>query len=512
VIAAHNLDAYRAAPDDPDAGEIRASALGWLRRAGERAAALAATDDAQRAFDAAAELADDPLERARLLERAGGLALAGNRREAAEERLRAAYGLHTEAGATHDAARVAAALGVPIWNLGRIEEALELMENAFAVLASDEPDADVAMLTAQLARLHYFAGNLDAARERIELALETAETLDLPRVLAGALNTKSLVLQDRPHESHALLREALAIALEHDLVFDALRAYNNLIVRMALDDRREETGRLLEEALQLARRRGDRFWEVRFAWGRIEELYNVGAWDALLTEADALGAEQSADITMLNSYCILARVCYDRGEDDRARAWLSLMPPELDTESSDVQVRGVSLRKRRLLAMAGGQLDEALRLIPDEIERSILAKAIDSAVEALADAAEAARRLGDPGAAVPIAELFSAWPHSSRTRLLDAELARIRANAAAARGDEAEAADGFALALANARNVGESIWLAPILFDYGSWLAQSGRQDDAEPLLAEARQLFTDLKAVRWLALMEESQHALTPA
>jgi hypothetical protein len=106
------------------------------------------------------------------------------------------------------------------------------------VLASDEPDADVAMLTAQLGHLHYFAGNLDTARERIELALETAEELDLPGVLAGALNTKSLVLQNRPHESHALLREALAIALSYDLVFDALRAYNNLIVRMVFADRR----------------------------------------------------------------------------------------------------------------------------------------------------------------------------------------------------------------------------------------------------------------------------------
>ena len=210
--------------------------------------------------------------------------------QAAEERLRAAYRLFDEAGATHDAARVAASLGVPIWNLGRIDEAIELMENAFAVLASDEPDADVAMLTAQLGRLHYFAGNLDTARERIELALETAEELDLPGVLAGALNTKSLVLQNRPHESHALLREALAIALSHDLVFDALRAYNNLLVRVILDDRRDDVGPLTEEALLLARRRGDRFWEVRFRWGLIEDLRNAGEWDRLLAEAETLPA------------------------------------------------------------------------------------------------------------------------------------------------------------------------------------------------------------------------------
>jgi hypothetical protein len=137
---------------------------------------------------------------------------------------------------------------------------------------------------------------------------------------------------------------------------------------------------------------------------------------------------------------------------------------------------------------------------------------IDAAVEALADAAEAACRLGDPEAAVPIADRFASWPRSSRTRLLEAQLARIRANAAAARGEESGAAADFAIALANARNVGEPIWLAPILLDYGSWLAKSGRQDDAEPLLAEARQLFTGLKAVRWLAVLEDAQHALTTA
>jgi tetratricopeptide (TPR) repeat protein len=386
------------------------------------------------------------------------------------------------------------------------------MENAFAVLASDEPDADVATLTAQLARFHYFAGNLDTARERVELALETAETLDLPAVLAGALNTKSLVLQGRPHESHALLREALAIALEHDLIFDALRAYNNLSVRMSLDDRREETGRLVEEALQLARRRGDRFWEVRFRWGWIEELWNVGNWDELLAEADELSAEETADPIILNGYAVLGRVCFDRGESDRAKAWLALIPVDLDSASSDVQARGLALRARRVLALVEGRFAEALRLVGDEVEVCLIGSSIDAAVEALADAAEAARRLGDPEAAVPIADLFSAWPRALRTRLFEAELARIRANAAGARADEAEAADGFALALANARNVGEPIWLAPILFDYGSWLARSGRQDDAEPLLAEARRLFTELKAARWVAQMEESQHALTPA
>ena len=194
VIAAHQLDAYRAAPEADDAAEIKASAREWLTRAAERAAALAAPEDAQRAFESAAELADEPLERARLLERAGELARAADRLDVAEQHLRSAFALCDEAGSTHDRARVAAALGVTLWQRGSIEDALELMEDAFAVLVGDEPDADVAMLAAQLGRIHYFGGNSPLASERIESALDIAEALGLPAVLSNALNTKSLIL------------------------------------------------------------------------------------------------------------------------------------------------------------------------------------------------------------------------------------------------------------------------------------------------------------------------------
>jgi hypothetical protein len=58
VIAAHFLDAFRADEEAQDAEEIRASARAWLERAAERATSLAAAEEAQRAFGAAAELAD----------------------------------------------------------------------------------------------------------------------------------------------------------------------------------------------------------------------------------------------------------------------------------------------------------------------------------------------------------------------------------------------------------------------------------------------------------------------
>jgi predicted ATPase len=74
VLAAHYLEAYNAVPDAEDADETKARAREMLARAGERAASLAAGREAQRYFEQAAELADDPVERADLQQRAGRMA------------------------------------------------------------------------------------------------------------------------------------------------------------------------------------------------------------------------------------------------------------------------------------------------------------------------------------------------------------------------------------------------------------------------------------------------------
>ena len=83
VLAAHYLDAYRAAPDDADAESLRETARQMLVRAAERAASLAADEEAQHAYERAIELSNDPLVQAELHERAGLMAHSGARPEEA---------------------------------------------------------------------------------------------------------------------------------------------------------------------------------------------------------------------------------------------------------------------------------------------------------------------------------------------------------------------------------------------------------------------------------------------
>ena len=65
------------------------------------------------------------------------------------------------------------------------------MERAFAVPSDDEPDEDSATLAAELGRLHFFKGEGDLAMERIDTAIEVAESLWLPEVLSEALTRRA---------------------------------------------------------------------------------------------------------------------------------------------------------------------------------------------------------------------------------------------------------------------------------------------------------------------------------
>jgi predicted ATPase/class 3 adenylate cyclase len=507
VIATHYLDAHRAEPGSADASEIKEAAREWLTRAGERAASLAATDDALRIFSAAAELADEPLDRARLLERAGDRARAADRLDASETLLREAHALTEQARATHDGARVAALLGLTVWQRGRLQEGIDLMEDAFAVLSGDEPDADVATLAAQLGRLHHFAGDPQQAAARIEVALDIAEELRLAEVLASALNTKSLIVRHHLYEADALLRQALRIALDNDLVFEALRAYNNLVVLVTSSDRDEEVLPLLHEALALAQRRGDRFWERALTVGVCEDERLRGAWNEALERAAGLPVGEAATDAVLGSVVAgLARIHIERGDRETARTLLAKLPA--DTDTSDVQMRGIALWRQYVEAELDERYDEAIAVVAESIVGAADLVPAQVIAELLHDTARYATLNGNHEAALRVAAKVEALPATIRVRSVNAQLHRLRANAAAADGRDGAAVDAYALALANARNLGYAYWLAPVLADYGGWLFSVGQLEDAAPLLAEARELFERMGAVVWLRRLD----AVAPA
>jgi predicted ATPase len=509
VIAAHHRDAYQADPAVPEAAESRRAACAWLERAGERAALLAAPEDGLRAYDDAAAIAEDPLERGRLLEEAGKLALRADRLADAEARFRSAMETFTAAGETHAAARAASSMGLALWGLNRADEALATLRPAFEALVQEEHDVDVARLAAEIARIEYFANEFERAREHIELAIDIAEEHADAALVSQALNTKSLLLKtSRPHERHALLRESLRVAEEHDLTEPMLRAINNLIVHAHETDRPDEAAKLLQQGVTVAGARGHRHYLTWFGAGLAMQHLLEGAWnDAFAVAGESLPDGELHSSNPLLAALYLARASFERGDDAAARGWLARMPADL-ADSVDLTFVSLAVARNALTAFMDGRAADGVRELSRSWDTHAGADQWAAASASLGWAVDGAILLGDTNAVAPLADLYDAVPASALTRYMRVAGGRVRARRAAVAGAEDAAADAFADALAAARSLGQRWLLAPVIADYGLWLVECGRADEAEPLLDEATALFETMGARRWLDVIEAARPA----
>jgi class 3 adenylate cyclase/tetratricopeptide (TPR) repeat protein len=498
VVAAHYRDAYEVAPDDPDAGEIKAKAREMLARAGERAASLAAGEEAQRYFEHAVELADHPLDEAELRERAGEMAALGLRYPEAEIHYRRALELLEGLGETHPAARVSARLGEVQWSTGRLDEAIERMERAFAVLSGDEPDADVAALAVQLARLQFFHGNLDRASDLVELAVSVGEALLLPEIIAQALNTYGVIasFQSREEMSLALFTHSLKLALEHDLSVPALRAYNNLGDSFGRRDRYEEAIPYQESGLALARKVGNRRWE----WGLLSEnsfaLMMVGRWDEALAALAEIPDDEFAAIATPSQTRVEIEAA--RGNALEARRAFSLIARFADTV--DVQQRGLYDSAEAIVLRAEGDHEGALRAAQRTLAVMAVMGASHQTVKiGFAYGVDAALTLGKLDAAEALVSRIEALRPGEQAPYLRAQAARFRARLAAQRNESAAVEPPFVDAARIFREFGIPFWLAVTELEHGEWLVEQGRNDEAESMLAEAREIFERLGAAPYL-------------
>jgi class 3 adenylate cyclase/tetratricopeptide (TPR) repeat protein len=494
VVASHYLNAYEAAPATADAAEIKEKARAALTRAGERAASLAAAAEAQRYFEQSAGLTDEPFQRAELLGRAGDMAGYAGDPDTARRLIEESIAIYEAEGNAHAAARASGRLARALSFTGHRDEALERMERAFDVISADEPDEDLAMLAARLSRAYWFGGDLERAAERAELALDIAEMQGLAQPLALALRAKTAVLESRGHsqESFALLKHALEVALEHDLTEDASTCYFILSDRCFRLDRYADALGYLDDSLALARKLGSRPFEWAALAERTYPLLMIGRWDEVVATSDEFTQEQvdsgGVVLSVLQSG-VEAHV--HRGELGEARRIFSLFSRLED--STDVQDRGVYLAATAALRRAEGRLQEALSAGAATIEvADTLGPSFQAVKHGLVDALEAALALGEQVKAEELLAWIEELPPGRRPPYLEAQAIRLRARL---NRDTA----GLAVAAARFRELELPFWLAVTLLEHGEWLGEQGRSNDAEPLLAEARQTFDQLQATPWL-------------
>ncbi|MGH3078319.1 MAG: ATP-binding protein [Gaiellaceae bacterium] len=493
IVAFHYLTALELDPSAADATEIRKKARTTLIRAGDRAASLAGKESAQRYYEQALGLADAPLERAELHERAGKMAMLGERTEAARAHFEQAIAGFEDIGLTHPAARVTAQLGILIWQQeGDIERAIVEMERSLAVLADDEHDADLAMLAVQLSRPLLFAGRLDEALERNELALTIAEALKLPDVLSHGLNTKAIVLmtRGRHEEAELLLRHSLETALAHDRLEPALRAYINLVSVMATWDRYRDALELARAGVELARRVGDRSGEHVLRTWCAGMLQVLGRWDEALAEEALLDTDSPWPLF----YLAWARL--ERGERAEVGRRVSAVKDVLDW--NEVQDRAAFRAFEAHVAVADGKLREALTLAEDALgdRRELGIREVPFPLTAALDAAFA---LSDLAKVDELLAIIEELPPGDLTPDLRGVGARFSARRAALKEDPETASAGFVAAADIYRGIERPFDVAVVQLEHAEWLASTGRIDEAQPLLDETRGIFGRLRARPWL-------------
>jgi tetratricopeptide (TPR) repeat protein len=492
VLASHYLDAYREVPDAEDAGEIKAKAREMLRRAGERAASLAAAREAQRYFQQAAELTDEPLVRAELDEKAGRMAWRRGRSDEAVALFDEALAVLEPEGFVRPAARIATILAEIDFREGRTTEAVERLERALADLGGEEPDAVVAETAAQLGRFLMLSSRHEEAMTRLELALELAEALQLPEILTQALTSKAIVLTrtNRLTESRILLEGALATARAHELPAPTIRAFNNLAVVDESADRYSAAFDASMGGLEVARRVGDRVWEAIFLAGPISALALTGRWDeaiARVAEVEDIvaGGTRAPDTTATFSITI---ACW-RGNLVEARARLEKVAWLKDSE---IQAwTGYRFHEAEVLR-AEGKPREALAVLEPALATEELGITFLTKKLAFVEALEAAFECGDSDRLEELLVMIESLRPGERPPLLDAHARRFRAKLS---GNEA----GFEAAASRFRKLEMPFWLAVTELEHAECLLELGQAADAEPLLAEAREIFARLEARPWL-------------
>ena len=301
-------------------------------------------------------------------------------------------------------------------------------------------------------------------------------------------------MRSRPEEGSALIRGALALAQEHDLAAGP-RAFMNLADILNNRDRCDESAAGLRQGLVLARRMGHSFWEATLLGELSWPLALSGEWDEALACFEQLPEEQPGLGTFLVS---LPELLIARGRLADARRLLGLYGRY--EESVDVQERPLWKAAQAVVLRGEGRNAEALRAAEDALAAiEVLGPASQPVKVAFPQAVDAALALDDRNLAEQLLARIEALPPGTLAPTLRAHSLRFRARLAALDGSIDEADAGYATAAGTFREFGMPFLLAVTLLEHNDALRASGRAEDAEPMLAEARETFERLEAVQWL-------------
>jgi hypothetical protein len=231
----------------------------------------------------------------------------------------------------------------------------------------------------------------------------------------------------------------------------------------------------------------------------LEPLMALGEWDAAVAVAAGLEATAPAE-----SQWPLIPILVNRGELADARHVLAELAGDRDSE--ELQVFAGYRCVESVVLRAEGRPHEALAVVGEALERRANVGNWAVVVWALEQALEAAAALGDVRTLDELLAIVEGFTPGETTSYVRAIAARFSAARAALAGDPAGVEPSFAAAASAFREISRPFELAVVQLEHAEWLLGQGRGDEAEPLLAEAREIFERLRARPWLERLDAAR------
>jgi DNA-binding SARP family transcriptional activator len=470
------------------AGNDLTKGLLHARRAGDRALALLAYEEAARLYESALGALDlagtlDERERCELLLSAGEAQVRAGNIQAAKKALLDAAGIARRLGLRRALARAAAgyAREDPYLRAGRDDRLVPLLEEGLAALAEEDVELRVRLL-ARLAEALRDEPSRDRRDTLSKEAVELARGTENPSALAYALDGRVpvIIAPDTVAECLALATELREVAAP---IGDTLRVVHGHLHECIaqvivgdvgeLDARVHAMSRLTDELKQPAH-----LWEVRAAKalltltaGRLTEA------EALIEQALALGEDAKPEIAIPVHRLQRYTLCDFRGGIEE-------LEPAICQLVADWPARPAFRCALAHLHARLGRLSEAQRALDDLTRHDCSALPFDQEwLYGMSLLAETAALLGDTDSATVLYRLLVPWAAFNAADWPEAirgSVSRYLGILATTRRRWDEAGMHFEDAVAMNARMGARPWLAHTQHDYARMLLARARTQDRE--------------------------------
>jgi tetratricopeptide (TPR) repeat protein len=359
LLAHHYGEALRltrAADADADTAELQRTAARFLALAGERAMKL---DVARAAAYLEEALAlwpeDDPAQLDVVVKLSGAQMMDGRPGEALAtgERALAAW---RDRGDPTLVGGLISSLGAINFNIAQLDESGRLAQEAVLLLEGQPPSPQLVVAYSRLAAREMLLDRPDASIALCRKAIGLAEQLGVPEApvnLARQMLGSARLAAGDPG-GLADVVDALNRALDQGLSLAGPAYVNVAFARWWLEGSQPGID-VYRQGIEMAERRG---LVTNARWARAEglwPLYDLGEWDEILAEIDAILADETASDSQLPAMTlpVVARILAHRGDLDRAAALVGDFLPRARTIGIS-QVVGLAFPAAGFVALARG--------------------------------------------------------------------------------------------------------------------------------------------------------------